>query len=186
MADFTNPGNPMNISELLVSAGYPHLNITEGRRHWAYECILLYEVVTKRIPAMDDLRKGFAAVKVSGMTLLELLNRFPKLQQRVFPPNTWTVQANLLKLHIQWEDCLDAMCQRGRQFLCQYIDEVDQRGEYGSLLHYCVASTGALLQCHVGAAMLFTTVQYVKTVLRFTLYASNALQANINKHSLCM
>ena len=149
MADFTNPGNPMNISELLVSAGYPHLNITEGRRHLAYECILLYEVVTKRIPAMDDLRKGFAAVKVSGMTLLDLLNRFPKLQQRVFPPNTWTVQANLLKLHIQWEDCLDAMCQRGRQFLCQYIDEVDQRGEYGSLLHYCVASTGSLLQCNV-------------------------------------
>lgn len=62
--------------------------------------------MTKRIPAMDDLRKGFAAVKVSGTTLLDLLIRFPKLQQHVFPPNTGTVQANLLKLHIQWEDAL--------------------------------------------------------------------------------
>ena len=186
MADFTNAVNPMNISELLVSAGYPHLNITEGRRHLAYECILLYEVVTKRIPAMDDLRKGFSEVKVSGTTLLDLLNRFPKLQQRVFPPNTGTVQAKLLKLHIQWEDCLDAMCQRGRQFLCQYIDEVDQRGEYGSLLHYCVPSPGALPKCHVGTARLVTAVHYVKTVLRFPLYASHDLQANINKHSFCM
>ena len=149
----------MNISELLVSAGYPHLNITEGRRHLAYECILLYEVVTKRIPAMDDLRKGFAAVKVSLMTLLDLLIRFPELQERVFPPNTGTVQASLLKLHIQWEDCLDAMCQRGRQFLCQYIDEVNEKGEYSSLLHYCVASTGVLLRCHVGTAKLVTLCQ---------------------------
>ena len=118
----------MNISELLVSAGYPHSNITEGRRHLAYECILLYEVVTKRIPAMDDLRRGFSAVKVSGTTLLDLLIRFPELHQRVFPPNTSAVQANLLKLHIQWEDCLDAMCQSARQFLCRYIDEVNQKG----------------------------------------------------------
>lgn len=135
---------------------------------------------------MDDLRKGFAAVKVSGTTLLDLLNRFPKLQHRVFPPNTGTVQANLLKLHIQWEDCLDAVCQRGRQFLCQYIDEVNQKGEYSSLLHYYLASTGALLKCHVGTARLVTAVHYVKIGFRFTLYASNYLQANINKHSFCM
>ena len=108
---------------------------------------------------MDDLRRGFAAVKVSGTTLLDLLIRFSKVQQRVFLPNTGTVQANLLKLHIQWVDCLDAMCQRGRQFLCQYIDEVNQKGEYSSLLHYCVVSTGALLRCHVGTARLVTLCQ---------------------------
>ena len=182
MADFTNPVNPMNISELLVSAGYPHLNITEGRRHLAYECILLYEVVTKRIPAMDDLRKGFATVKVSGMTVLDLLIRFPELQQRVFPPNTGTVQANLLKLHIQWEDCLDAMCQRGRQFLCQYIDEVNEKGEYSSLL-CCFNWSTTEMPCW------YSKVGYIMSKysdFRFTLYALNYLQANINKHAFCM
>lgn len=85
MADFTSPVNPMNISKLLVSAGYPHLNITEGRQHLAYKCILLYEVVTKRIPAMDDLRKGFSAVKVSGMTLLDFyLTDFPNFSNVCF------------------------------------------------------------------------------------------------------
>lgn len=62
LADFTNSSSPMNISELLTSAGYPHLSITQERQHLAYECILLYEVITKRIPALDDLRKGLASV----------------------------------------------------------------------------------------------------------------------------
>ena len=54
LADFTNPSSSMNISELLTSAGYPHISVTEERRHLAYECILLYEVITKRIPSLDD------------------------------------------------------------------------------------------------------------------------------------
>lgn len=129
MADFTNPLSPMNISDLLTSAGYPHVSITEGRRHLAYECVLLYEVVTKRIPAMDDLRKGLAAVKVSGTTLLDILMRFPDLQQRVFPPDTGRVDADMLKLHIQWEASLDPMCQSAQQFLHRYMDELNQEGE---------------------------------------------------------
>lgn len=133
MADFTDSQNPTNISELLASAGYPHLSITEKRRHLAYECILLYEVVTKRIPAMDDLRKGLAAVKVSGTTLLDLLVRFPEL-----PSNTNRVQANSLRLHIEWEDHLDPMCQRAQQFLCRYMDEVNQNGEPSLSLHYYI------------------------------------------------
>lgn len=88
LADFTNPSSSMNISELLTSAGYPHISVTEERRHLAYECILLYEVITKRIPALDDLRKGLASVKVSQTTLLDLLGKLPDVQQRVFPPHT--------------------------------------------------------------------------------------------------
>ena len=53
LADFTNSSSPMNISELLTSAGYPHLSITEERQHPACECIFLYEVITKRIPSLN-------------------------------------------------------------------------------------------------------------------------------------
>ena len=72
---FPNSSSPMNISELLTSAGYPPVRITENRRYLAYECILLYEVITKCIPALDDLGKGLASVKVSQTTLLDLLGR---------------------------------------------------------------------------------------------------------------
>ena len=128
----------MNISELLASAGYPHISITVERQHLAYECILLYEVITKRIPALDDLRKGLAAVKVSGTTLLDLL-RFPDVQQRVFPPDTGRVNATVLKLHMQWEDSVDPMRQSAKQFLLQYINELSNKGDPISLLdHYSI------------------------------------------------
>ena len=96
----------MNISELLTSAGYPHISITEKRRHLAYECILLYEVITKRIPALDDLRKGLSPVKVSQITLLDLLG-LPDVQQRVFPPHTGKIDVTMLKLHLEWRETAD-------------------------------------------------------------------------------
>ena len=65
------------LSELLTSAVYPHISVTEERRHLAYESILLYEVITKRIPALDELRKGLASVKVSQTKLLDLLGKLP-------------------------------------------------------------------------------------------------------------
>ena len=100
LADFTNSSSPVNISELLTSPGYPHSSITEERQHLAYECILLYEVTTKRIAALDDLRRGLAFVEVSQTTLLDLLERLPDIQKRVFPPHTGKVDVMILKLHL--------------------------------------------------------------------------------------
>ena len=121
----------MNIAELLASAGYPHVRITEERRHVAYECILSYEVITKRIPALDDLRKGLAAVKMSGVTLFDLLGRLgrPDVQQRVIPPDTGRVHGKVLKLHIEWEETVDPLGQTAQQFLQQYIEELNERGD---------------------------------------------------------
>ena len=65
---------------------YP-LSMTEERQHLAYECILLYEVITKCIPALDDLGKGLASVKMSQTTLLGLLEGLPDFQKGVFPPH---------------------------------------------------------------------------------------------------
>ena len=49
---------------------------------------MLFEVISKHIPALDDLRKGVAFVKVSQTTLLDLLERLPDVQKRVFPPQS--------------------------------------------------------------------------------------------------
>ena len=114
-----------------MAAGYPHLNITEERRGLAFECCLLYEVVTKRIVALDDIRKGLAEVKVSGISFLDLLARFPALlMKKVFPPYTGKVDAKIMRLQIRYEDNDDPRCLSARQFFEQYINELEQRGIY--------------------------------------------------------
>lgn len=117
LADFTNSSSPMNISELLTSAGYPHLSIIEERQHPAYECIFLYEVITKRIPSLNDLRKGLASVKVSQKTLLDLLERLPDVQKLVFPPHTGKIDVMMLKLHLEGRETANPINQTTEQFL---------------------------------------------------------------------
>jgi hypothetical protein len=95
LAEFTLPESPLCILEELQAAGYPHLEVTEQKRHLQYECCLVHEVVTKRLPALDDIRKGLGEVNVMGITLNpSLLERFPELQGRVFPACTSDVSAS--------------------------------------------------------------------------------------------
>ena len=110
MPAFTDPNSPHDISELLMSAGFPHITITEERRNLAYECILLSEVVTKRIPALDDLRRGLGEVKVSGVSLLSLLERYPELQQRVFPKDLEITDEREMASHIQYDESSNPLC----------------------------------------------------------------------------
>ena len=119
----------MKISELLTSPGYPHSSITEERQHLAYECILLYEVTTKRIAALDDLRRGLAFVEVSQTTLLDLLERLPDIQKRVFPPHTGKVDVMILKLHLEWKETADPANQTAQQFFPLYIDELHEKSD---------------------------------------------------------
>ena len=121
MSAFTDPNSPHDISELLMSAGFPHIIITEERRNLAYECILLSEVVTKRIPALDDLTRGLGEVKVSGVSLLSLLERYPELQQRVFPKDLEIIDEREMASHIQYDEISNPLCQRARKFFEQYI-----------------------------------------------------------------
>ena len=134
MLAFTEPGSPQDMTELLMTAGFPHVTITEDRRHLAYECILLYEVVTKRIPALDDLRRGLEEVKVCGVGLLSLLERYPDLQQRVFPMDMGIIDEGKMISQMQYEESRDPLCQRAGNFFRQYIDELF-RGDACSLLH---------------------------------------------------
>jgi hypothetical protein len=71
----------------LVSAGYPHITISPERRQLAFESCLQYEVITKRVSALDDTRKGLQSVKVWGNTINDLLVKWPILKERLFPAN---------------------------------------------------------------------------------------------------
>ena len=130
LADFTLPESPLCIIEELQAAGYPHLEVTEQKRHFAYECCLVHEVITKRLPALDDIRKGLAEVNVTGITLLCLLERFPELQDRVFPAYSNDVSASALKMHLQYFESTDEKCVQAQLWFDQYIDELGKRGEF--------------------------------------------------------
>ncbi len=133
MPSFTDPDSPDDMTEFLTSAAFPHITITEERRNLAYECILLHEVVTKRIPALDDLRRGLGTVKVSGVSLLSLLERYPELQQRVFPMDMGIIDERIMRSHLQYDESSDPLCQRARKFFDKYLDELF-RGDYSSVL----------------------------------------------------
>lgn len=126
---FTLPDSPLCINEELQAAGYQHLEVNEQKGHFAYECCLTHEVITKRVPALEDIRKGLGEVNVSGTTLLCLLERYPELQGRVFPAYSNNVSVNELKMYLQFCDPTDEKCVQAKKWFDQFVDELSERGE---------------------------------------------------------
>ena len=109
-----------------MAAGFPHVHITTENRHLAYECCLVYEVITKRVAAMDDIRKGLSDVRVLGVTLLDLLTKFPELQNRVFPANGHKLSLKSLRMHLEYaEHHGDIKCMKALEWFQQYIADLD-------------------------------------------------------------
>lgn len=128
LSEFTSPDSPLDISELLVSAGFPHISITAGRKHLAYECCLLYEVITKRVAALDDMRKGLQSVKVMGITPLDLLAKWPVLREMFFPGATSeAVDATALASHIIYEMADVALNHETKILFERYMKELSVR-----------------------------------------------------------
>ena len=64
LGEFTSTDSELDLTDLLMAAGFPHITVTCEQRHLAYECCLLYEVITKRIAALDDIHiKGCSVLK---------------------------------------------------------------------------------------------------------------------------
>lgn len=129
MNEFTQSDSHLNLCDLLVSAGYPHLTISPERRQLAFECCLQYEVITKRITALDDMRKGLQGVKVWGNTILALLERWPDLKEKLFPRKS----QNSIDL-CEFTACIEfqigdfALANKTRDYFEKYVDELNERG----------------------------------------------------------
>ena len=110
-----------------MSAEYPHISITKDRRNLAYECCLTYEVLMKRLASLDDIRKGLSTVCVAGQTLLDLLEKWPGLKQRVFPaPELDVIDAATLRSCLFYKRD-DSANEESRDFFEKYIDELSAR-----------------------------------------------------------
>jgi hypothetical protein len=94
---------------------------------------LVNEVITKRLPALNEIRKGLCEVNVMGATLLNLLERFSEIRPRAFPLFEHHVPGKDLKRHLVFEDSLDNKSTQAKLRFNQYIDELDQRGKLEEL-----------------------------------------------------
>ena len=121
-----------------MSAGYPHIDVTGNRRRLAYECCLVHEVITKRIPALEDIRKGLESVKVLGKSSLDLLTKWPELKKRFFPAHEADViDAATLRSHFLYDTYADdSASQQARKYFEKYLDELEARGCTQSFLFH--------------------------------------------------
>lgn len=122
------PDSSLSISELLVSAGYPHLTVSPKRRQLAFECCVQYEVITKRISALDDMRKGLQSVKVLGNSILDLLMKWPTLKEKLFPQNSKpTINLPALTPIIMYDMDDDSLATATKYFFEKYLNELSER-----------------------------------------------------------
>lgn len=111
-----------------MSADYPHLTITKEQKHCTFECTLLYEVLTKTVAALDDITKGLGEVKVGRVSFLSLLDRYPELQERVFPVDRGVIRAGMNRSQLKYDQngCSEPLSLLAQMFFEQYTDELEQ------------------------------------------------------------
>ena len=89
--------------------------------------MLTYEVVTKRVAVLDDLRKGLDSVHVMGTCLLDLLQQNPQVQELIFPVAESRIEVSELKQLIKY-DPTDDSTSKVAEYFEKYLDELSARG----------------------------------------------------------
>ena len=123
------------------------MEITVKNRSLAYECFLLYEVTTKRIAALEDIRKGMASVRVKGITLLDLLRFHPNLIGRVFPQHNGSVDLLMLRLAMEFEEAHLEAEKQAKVYMEKYMDDVAKRGKLVSSSANAICKIGHIKNC---------------------------------------
>lgn len=126
LGKFTSDGD-FNIADTLVSAGFPHIEGLPSNRSLTYECVLTYEVVTKRIPVLDDLRKGLDSVHVMATTGTDLVQQHPQVQQLIFPLAESKIEVSELRQLIKYNQT-DGSTAQAAEYFEKYLDELNTRG----------------------------------------------------------
>ena len=122
----------MDISDLLVAARYPHIFIPADKRQEireAYECCLVYDVITKRVPALEDIRKGLESVNVRGKTVLDLIREFPDLEKRLCPPHgREVIDLAVLSSFVVYDEIDGPASRNAQDYFQKYLIELNARG----------------------------------------------------------
>ena len=126
LSKFTSDGD-FNIADTLVAAGFPHIEVLPSNRSLAYECVLTYEVVTKRIPVLDDLRKGLDSVRVMATTGTDPVQQHPQVQQLIFPAAESQIEVSDLRQLIKYNETDDSKA-IAVEFFDKHLNLLNPRG----------------------------------------------------------
>ena len=128
LGKFTLDGD-FNITDILVSAGFPHIEVTPSNRLLAYECVLTYEVITKRITVLDDLRKRLDSVRVMGTGVIDLLQRHSQVRQLVFPVAKSTTEVSELRLLLKYDPTDESTSK-----VAEFFEKLDELSTGGTII----------------------------------------------------
>ncbi len=124
--------NPSNIADTISSSGFPHIEITDENKELAYECCLVHEVITKRIPLLHDIREGLMSESSMGIGILNLVCIHQEIRDLLFPLPSNHIDLVEMKKMVQYE--LGYICNpdaaTSRDFMNRYLEEVSQRGKF--------------------------------------------------------
>lgn len=122
-----------NISDILSAGGFPHLEVTARTRLLAHECIMTYEVITKRLPVLDDFRKGLKSEQHLGLDLLQVACLHEEVGKLIFPVACGRVLLKDLLQLVKFDLADDDEKQKAKEFMECYLQDLNVRG---TILHF--------------------------------------------------
>lgn len=129
LSRFMDPSESCNLADVLIAGGFPHLEVCSSTRVLAYECVVRSEVITKRVPALDDLRNGLVSESYMGLNLLDIARSHAEVQLLIFPlPGKRIMLIDLWQL-VKFDDASDEEMVNSKRFMEKYLEELDVRGK---------------------------------------------------------
>lgn len=131
LGKFLNSDGDCYLGDLLMAAGFPYLELTSSNKSMTYECLLTYDVITKRLTVLDDLRKALCAKTTMGVTLLSLAYEHPDML--VFPDADSTINLQELMNLVTYE-ITDAIYKvSAREYMEKYFNVLSERSLFFTL-----------------------------------------------------
>ncbi len=134
---FMDSEESCNISELLLAGGFPHIEVSPASRLLAYECVLTSEVITKRVPVLDDIRNGLKLEYVMGGNLLDIARLHEEVKKLVFPEADARINLQDLQQLIRYDVAEDDIKTSSKNFMERYLKDLDLRGKV-TIKYHCI------------------------------------------------
>ena len=130
-----DPRESCNLADVLIAGGFPHLDVCSSTRVLAYECVMRSEVITKRLPALDDLRNGLVSEHYMGLNILDIAQSHEEVQLLIFPLQGKRIVLEDLKQLVKFDDASDEEKLNSKRFMERYIEDLNAQGNKFPTLH---------------------------------------------------
>lgn len=114
---------------MLIAGGFSHIEVGPSTRLLAYECVLTYEVITKRLPVLDDLRNGLKSEQTMGLNLLDIALSHDKVKKLIFPEADSRIDLEDLIQLVRYDEADDDVKVSAKRCMEKYLQDLDVRGK---------------------------------------------------------